>query len=127
MDPLIQEQTRQIPEVRFDAAAPVLTIRGESYPENAGAFYAPMLRWLETFLVQGTTPVVLDLTITYCNSSSSKALLDIMGMLDQAAAVGRQVVITWRYHEENDMGLEYGEDFRADLAHVRFNLFPFSD
>jgi hypothetical protein len=127
MDPLILEQTRYTPEVRFDASAPSLIMRGESYPENAAAFFTPVLRWLETHLTEGDSPVVLDLTITYFNSSSSKALLDIMDILDQAAAKGRQVSINWHYHEENDMALEYGEDFQEDMAHVTLNLLAFQD
>lgn len=127
MDPLILEQTRYTPEVRFDAAAPSLIMGGESYPENAAAFFTPVLRWLENFLAQDDSPVVLDLTIIYCNSSSSKALMDILDTLDQAAAKGRQVSINWHYHEENDMALEYGQEFKEDLSHVRFSLNALQD
>ncbi len=122
MNSLIIAATEQTPEVRFDAGASSLSLAGESYPDDTAAFFLPLLRWMECFLARGDAPVTLDLRITYFNSSSSKALLDILDMLDQAGRTGRRITINWFYHAGNDMALEYGQEYSEDLPNVTFNL-----
>ena len=119
--------TKNTPEIFSDIARQQLTIKGEAYPENAAQFYAPFFIWLEEYLAAGAnhaTEVTIDLA--YFNSSSSKVLLDLFNRLEQAAGQGHQVVVNWRYHKENDMILEYGEEFAEELASLDFRLQEYS-
>jgi hypothetical protein len=99
-----------------------LEIKGESYPENSATFYSPMLEWLSAFLQQAEGAVHVDIELIYFNSSSSKILMNFFDMLDEAAQKGVQVSVSWKYHEDNDIALECGEEFQEDVEHVAFDL-----
>jgi hypothetical protein len=53
-------------------------------------------------------------------------LLDLFRRLEQAAALGHQVVVVWRYHKENDMILEYGEEFAEEVGNLDFRLHEYA-
>ncbi len=123
MENLIIDATKSSPYIHFDCAQHTLTIKGESYPENAAKTYAPMFAWLEEFL-NGLRDekVQVDLEITYFNSSSSKILMNFFDMLENAAELGKKIVVDWRYHEDNETALECGEEFMEDMNFVEFHL-----
>jgi hypothetical protein len=122
MEDLLIEATKSSPEVRFQAASGRLRLSGESYPENAAKFYTPVFAWLEEFLASGSGKVTMDIDVSYFNSSTSKALMNLLDMLQDAHAAGREVEVNWHYHEENETALECGEEFREDLFDLPFNL-----
>lgn len=124
MNSLMIEATRSSPTIQFDADHHRLSIRGESYPENAAAFYAPVFAWLKTFLV-GLDPVVevqIDLEILYLNSSSTKVMLNFLDLLEQAAQDGKRIRVNWFYDPDNEAVLECGQDFSEELQVLTFNL-----
>jgi len=124
MDKLTIEATRSSPEIQFDADTCLLRIRGESYPENAAAFYAPVFAWLKEFLA-GLAPeavVQVDLEILYLNSSSTKVMLNLLDLLEQAAHDKARVVVNWRYDPDNETILECGQDLSEELETLTFNL-----
>jgi hypothetical protein len=123
MEDLTVEATKSTPSVFLDASRGLLEIKGKSYPENASKFYLPILDTVRCFL-ESTSPALFRVTleIIYLNSSSSKALLNLLDMLDRAAKTGREVVITWRYHEEDLTSLECGDEFKDELESAVFNL-----
>jgi hypothetical protein len=120
---LVIDATKSSPFVSFDPSTAVLVIKGKSYPENAAQFYAPILQWVRDYLADcGDRPIELNLEMVYLNSSSSKAFLNLFDLLDGYARNGREIVVNWRYHEENDTILECGEEFMEDLEAVSFHL-----
>ncbi len=123
MENLNFEATKSTPSICFDAEKGILEIKGRCYPENAAKFFAPIFDWVSSYLQSPDTTVVnMTLELSYFNSSSSKAILNLFDMLDQSAMSGRKVVINWRYHEEDETGLECGEEFSEDLEAAIFNL-----
>ncbi|MCP5158444.1 MAG: DUF1987 domain-containing protein [Gammaproteobacteria bacterium] len=124
MDKLIIEATRSSPAIAFDAETSWLQIRGESYPENAAAFYAPVFAWLKEFLAEHdpAATVQVDLEILYLNSSSTKVMLNLFDLLDQVAQDGAPVVVNWRYDPDNETILECGQDLSEELEALTFNL-----
>ena len=123
MDDLKIEATKSTPGIFFDAQRGVLDIKGKSYPENAAKFYGPVLDWVGAWLDSTEdSNVRVNVEIIYLNSSSSKAFLNLFGILDRRAQTGRSVEINWYYHEENETALECGEEFIEDLEAVKFNL-----
>lgn len=124
MDSLVIEKSRSSPAIRLDASARSLSISGESYPENAAAFYAPVFAWLKTFLadLEPTAMVRVDLAVRYLNSSSTKVMLNFLDLLEQAAQDGAQVIVNWRYDPDNESILECGQDFSEELTALTFNL-----
>ena len=117
--------TDRSPAVRFDVARGHLTIRGESYPEDAAKFFGPLLLCLRRFLQEAEVHALkLDLEMSYFNSSTAKALMNTFQIAEEAAAAGKDIVINWYFHEDDDAMREFGEDFSEDLVKARFNFCP---
>jgi hypothetical protein len=116
MQDLSHSSTASTPEVRFEAATGLMILRGESYPENAFAFYTPLLKWLEQFLEENSGPATLELGLTYLNTSSIKSLMDLLDMLEDAHKSNRQVTVKWYYDPDNDRALEMAEEFREEVS-----------
>lgn len=127
MHPLEIPATTSSPAITFIPTMGTLSIRGESYPENCGTFYKPLFEGLEAYLADPTTPpLALDMEIIYFNSTSSKAFMTLFDMLDEAAEAGRDITVTWRYHEDNDIAMECGEEFQEDVSSLTFRLSPYN-
>lgn len=124
MDSLMIEATRSSPAIRFDPNTHRLGIRGESYPENAAAFYAPVFAWLRQYLagLDAATTVRVDLEILYLNSSSTKVMLNLLDLLEETARNGRRIVVDWLYDAENEAMLECGRDLSEEIEALTFNL-----
>lgn len=119
------ESGERSPYISFDFTSGQMKISGESYPEDAAAFFGPLLKELEEQLSTPGPNLVLDLNLAYFNSSSAKALMNIFQMLEDAAAQGRQVAINWHFHNDDDTMEEFGHDFAEDFQHVTFALKPY--
>lgn len=123
MDNLKIAATERSPAVEFDFAAGHLSLKGESYPEDASAVYGPIFSALERFFAEESArPVTFDFDLNYFNSSSAKALMNMFQLLDQAAGRGFGITVNWSYAEDDDTMKEFGEDFSEDMQHVAFNL-----
>ena len=125
MEKILLEATERTPYTVFDPEAQRLVLRGESYPEDAAAFFGPLQQALRDFLESpGDRSFVVDLEMSYFNSSSAKALMNMFMLLEQAAAGGKDIRINWRYHRDDDTMEEFGEDFAEDFDHAAFVLCP---
>jgi hypothetical protein len=124
MDNLVIEGTERSPEIRLDVGRNHLSISGESYPEDTFVFFEPILDRVQTWL-RGLKDVeaIVDIRLVYFNSSSAKALMNLLEMLDAAAArPDVRVCVNWHYQDQDDMMQELGEEFAEDLKNVRFEL-----
>lgn len=123
MDNLKVAATERSPAVDFDFAAGRLSLKGESYPEDASAVYGPIFAALEQFFSEDPArAVTFDFDLNYFNSSSAKALMNMFQLLDKAAGRGFAVTVNWYFAEDDDTMKEFGEDFGEDMRHVAFNL-----
>lgn len=117
--------TASSPEVDFRFDQNVLALRGESYPENAAAFYAPIVERLNAWLDTCTAILVtVDVTLTYFNSSSTKMLFSMFDALDRAASSGLRVDVNWYRDEEDETIMEFGEELQTDFTAIKFNDCP---
>lgn len=123
MESLMIAATERSPEVSFDFAAGRLSLKGESYPEDASSVFGPIFAALERFLAEvDGKDIRFDFSLIYFNSSSAKALMNMFQLLDRAAARGVPVVVNWFYAADDETMQEFGEDFSEDLEHLTFNL-----
>ncbi|RVU12001.1 DUF1987 domain-containing protein [Methylobacterium oryzihabitans] len=123
MDRIQRAATDRSPMVDFDFAGGRLTMRGESYPEDAAAFFGPLLQGLRAHLDGGgADAVTFEVALAYFNSSSAKALMNLFMPLEDAAAAGRPVTIRWLFAAGDETIEEAGEDFAADFSHARFEM-----
>jgi len=120
MHDLYIDATNTSPEVDFRFNEHQLVLRGESYPENAAAFFGPITEALREYLDQSqdqTIEVIIELT--YFNSSSTKVLFNIFDMLNTAAA-NNIINLHWRHDQDDDTILEFGEDLHEDFPAINY-------
>jgi len=114
------------PEVEFDFDGRTLSLAGESYPENAAAFYRPLITALENFVPaqsQGTgSPLTLHVALSYFNSSSTKMLFSLLSAVNNAAAAGIATTLHWYYDPEDDISEEFGQELSLDFPAIAFHL-----
>lgn len=123
MDNLVIAATERSPEVDFDFAAGRLSLKGESYPEDASLVFGPIFAALEGFLdTAEPREIRFDFELIYFNSSSAKALMNIFKLMDKAGERGGTIIVNWVFAPDDETMKEFGEDFSEDLEHVTFNL-----
>lgn len=122
MQPLYIPASNETPEIHFDYASHQLAIRGESYPENAMSFYAPVRASLESYLtaLPAGTAIRVEIGLRYFNSASTKLIRALVGMLNGAAAAGRKVSLYWHHDAEDDMMIEFGQDLSEEHNAIEF-------
>lgn len=111
--------TQSSPEISADWDAGLLIMKGDSYPENTFELFGQVIQWVETFLASTRRPLRLDLYLIYLNTSSIRAMIDILEMLEAAHADTRDVNLRWFYDYRNQRAAELAEEFREDYT------FPF--
>lgn len=128
MEALVIEQTKSTPAINFDPVANLLSIKGQSYPENSFKFYEPVFAWLDEYLSQVEQQVTarINFHMPYVNTSSSKCLMMLLEKLENAHQNGKQVGVLWYYDPENETALECAEDFKEDLT-LPFDLQPLEE
>jgi hypothetical protein len=120
--------TRQTPAVDFRFSAHRLSLTGEAYPENASAFFDPLLAAINAYVANGdSAPISMQLNLLYLNSASTKMVFKLVGPLDQAASQGRAVRLDFAVHEDDEVLRELGEDMHADYPWVDFNFVETAD
>lgn len=119
MDNLKIESTQSTPSIMTDAAAGVMEMGGDSYPENSFELFSPAMKWIEDYLATQDRPLTLNLHLLYLNTSSVKAMMDIFDILEDAHRAGRKVAVNWFYDEQNERVADLAEEFKEDCS------FPF--
>lgn len=113
------EATQFSPSVSADWEQGCLRMSGESYPENTYEFFEQVIAWTEKFLLVHPSPLMLELHLSYLNTSSIRAMIDIFDLLQDASSDGKDVSVRWLYDNRNPRASELGEEFKEDYT------FPF--
>lgn len=120
MERLFLKESKSTPFVDFDADKDRLIIKGQSYPEDALLFFKPLLEWLKKYLAGKVgQDVWIEVTLTYTNTSSSKCIMMILDLLEDAADRSVNVNLKWICNEHNEFEQECAEEFKEDYT------FPF--
>lgn len=123
MNPLIIESGLETPEIVLDKKTNTFLFKGKSLPENPIVFYKPVLSWLDEYLNDPNPETLVNFMMVYFNTSSSKIILDIMKRLELIKKSGHEVIINWRFREDDEDMLEAGEIY-AERIGIPFNLIP---
>ena len=113
------EASQFSPSVSTDWQSGLLKMSGESYPENTYEFFAQIITWTESYLGNTEQPLRLELHLSYLNTSSIRAMIEIFDLLQDASAQGKDVSVRWMYDSRNPRASELGEEFKEDYT------FPF--
>lgn len=117
------KETATTPYINFDHTSGVLRIDGRSIPENVIDFYHPLLRWIDEYGKEPNELTEIHLKFEYFNTSSSKRIFDIMKKLEKMASdTGKKVIINWYYEEDDEDIFFAGNDYKALISKVEFNL-----
>jgi SiaC family regulatory phosphoprotein len=117
MNDLMIEGTKTRPYIKFDAKTALLEIGGESYPENAMEFYKPIYDWLDLYLLKNAErEIIFTFKMIYFNTSSSKAILDILDRLETHNTSGGLIKLIWLFEEDDEDIEESGEEFIDGLT-----------
>ncbi|WP_027349824.1 biofilm regulation phosphoprotein SiaC [Halotalea alkalilenta] len=121
MDDLCIPATASSPSVSAIWDTGLVQLAGDSYPENSYELFAPLIAWLERYLLrEDDQPLKLELGLLYLNTSSVKSMMDIFDLLEEAHRGGRTLQVTWHYSPRNERVAELAEEFREDCS------FPFA-
>ena len=124
-DLIIEKQKKEFytfPEINFNCTTGVCSIIGESFMENAKEFYQPVFDWLDEFIkINPGIKIILEINLSYYNTSSSKALYMLFYKLKEFKTSGRLIEINWRYKYSDremedditDLQFETGLDINA--------------
>ncbi|MFZ6644468.1 DUF1987 domain-containing protein [Undibacterium sp. TJN25] len=111
------------PEVDFRFDEHRLSLKGESYPENAAAFWGGIIAALRDYLGPHTsgTAITVNVALAYFNSSSTKMLFTLFDALNEKAKSGTPVILNWYHDEEDDTIFEFGQELCEDFSDLTFN------
>ena len=125
MDNIYIAPTPSSPEVDFRFDTHTLSLRGESYPENAAAFYGQFIERLKAYLgMLQNSKVEVNIALAYFNSSSTKMLFNLIAALDEAAEAGNHIALNWFHDEEDDTIFEFGQELCEDFPSIHFVNHP---
>ena len=126
MDVIKIQGTDDTPTVILDVENEVFQLSGRSLPEDVGAFYDPILDWLEDYAESSNAKMTFGFKLEYFNTASSKLLLDILLKLEEMFENGKEIMVKWYYPEDDEDMEEAGEEY-ADIVDIPFEQIPYED
>ena len=119
MEPLQIKISDSTPGIILDKKSNTFEISGRSLPEEALAFYKPVLEWLRNYQGEPNKSTEFVFKLEYINSASVRALNDILAILESIYMKGLNVVIIWKYNHDDNEIKETGEEF-AEIYKMPF-------
>lgn len=124
MESLIIPEGQSTPNIILDKAKGKIEIIGNSLPEDVLGFYSPVFSWIEKYIADPNPRTEVHIKLSYFNSSSAKAILDILTMLDEIAKKNQQIEIIWHYLDLDEDMLSTGKEFES-MLNIPFQFVPF--
>ncbi len=118
--------TDDTPNVILDKTSGQFEISGRSLPEDVSSFYEVVLDWVDEYSKAPLDRTEFNIKLEYFNTASSKVILDILLKFEEIAEDGKEVVVKWFYHEDEEDMLEAGEEY-SDIVDIPFDYVVYSD
>ncbi len=123
MNRLELRETQTTPYVLLDAENGKISFEGRSIPENVIDFFHPILKWIDEYGQNPQALTTVNFKFEYFNTSSSKRIFDIMKKVEGIHInTGKAVVINWYYEEDDEDIFFAGNDYKALITKIDFNL-----
>ena len=121
--PIIIEETKDTPTVRFDPENNEFLVNGKSLPENALEFYEPIMDWTNNYLNNPLPKTIFEFQLDYFNTASAKQLIKFFLLLEKLP-VKSEALVKW-YHKKYDSDmLTQGIRF-SKLVTVKFEFIEY--
>ncbi len=103
MKAFIIDKQEDTPSVCLDKEKAIFEISGRSLPENAIAFYEPILQWLNQYKQDPLPETNFDFKLEYFNTASAKQIAKVLLLLQEISQKSK-VLIRWHYlKDDTDM------------------------
>ena len=123
---LIYKPEGYLPGIILDKDSGKFELFGQTCPEDAIEFYAPVFDWLDEYAKNPIDKMIFDFKLTYFNTVSSKIIMMIMLRLEELAEEGHNVKIRWFYPEDDEDIEEAGDDYKGMLE-IDFEMVAYDD
>jgi hypothetical protein len=117
---VIQEELKNCPGIIYYPGTNKLEMIGRSIPENPELIFNRLDYWI-TQHFEKNGGLDINFQLEYINSGSSKYLYEILKRLTAFSRSGKQIMMKWRYEEDDEAMLELGEHYR-DTAGIPLNI-----
>lgn len=117
--------TKETPRVHLDKANNIFELEGRSRPENIDSFYGPIYEWFEEYRRNPNDSTHIQMNFEYFNTSSAKAILELLKLFENMHKDGLDIKIIWHYHEEDEDMQDAGQDY-STMVHLPFEFKEFS-
>ncbi len=124
MKNLCRDATRETLKVDCDIHTGEISLEGISYPQDAADFFEPISEWLDSYISGIANPVVLNVKVSYLNSSSTKFLFELIDKMEEYFNQGGDARVSWYYAEDDEDIKEAGLEFKEDMK-LPFEIVPF--
>ncbi len=121
MEKIVIQPTIDSPYVNLDKENNIFEIKGKSLPENVNIFYQPIIDWFAEYFKNPNNETVIRFELDYLNTASSKALLSLFLVVEDAAKKGSNVKVMWYYVEDDEDIKEIGEEY-SELIQIPFEI-----
>jgi len=113
------------PSVDLVESTGICSISGESFMEETGAFYAPIVEWVKEY-AKAHDKISFTFSLTYYNTSTSKWLLSLLKELREMEKRGGDVTVKWYYTpDDTDMNDDI-TDYMMDTG-LKIDMMPFDE
>jgi hypothetical protein len=116
MKNLEQEGSFKLPSLSLNANSGVLELAGKSIPERTSEFYDPVLAWMDEYIQSPKEETIFNVKLEYCNSASTRYLMDILERLERIFKEGKKVTVNWYYEEDDEDMLDLGQSYSVPLT-----------
>ena len=112
--------TSDTPKILLDSISGTFEISERCFPEDAMAFYSPIIEWLKNYSISPNSLTHFHFKFEYFNTSSSKQLFKIFLLLEELSKKN-EVIISWYYSKTDSDMLLSGERY-SKLLDLKFNM-----
>lgn len=97
MENLIAEGSKDKPKINFNKDKGNLYIGGSSLPENVLEVYAPILEWLDNYILQPNPNTKIEFFFEYLNTASSQMIMRVLEKCLELKERCDTLTINWCY------------------------------
>jgi len=108
------------PEIVFSPEGH-LRISGRSIHENVAEFFAPVEKWIASYVEEPAAVTCVDMNLEYFNSASAKVFISLLEKIKHVSLKNGKYVFNWYYEDGDEDIFERGEYFSVVLD-VPFNF-----
>jgi hypothetical protein len=120
MEELKIPSTKNSPEVTLSPDG-FIKVSGRSIHENIFHFFKPVEDWVNEYVKSPADTTCVDVDLEYCNSASSKLLINLLQKMSRVQVMHKKLVVNWYYEEGDEDILERGEYF-SSVLNLPFNF-----